>query len=263
MPPHIDPRAIVSPKSELGENVSIGPFAIVEDDVIIGDGTSIGSNALIANGARIGRGCRIFPFAIVSIESQDLKYKGEKTTFEIGDNTTVREFAALHRGTTSHWKSTVGSNCLIMAYAHVAHDCTVGSNVILANVVQLAGHVEIGDYAIIGGGTVVHQFEHIGQHAMIGGGFRIVKDVPPYILAGNEPLCFEGLNIVGLKRRGFSQEAIASLEQAYHLIYQSNLNVSQAVARIREEVPQTSEVQAVLDFIANSKRGIIRGPRHD
>ncbi|MDZ7369953.1 MAG: acyl-ACP--UDP-N-acetylglucosamine O-acyltransferase [candidate division KSB1 bacterium] len=253
----IHPTAIVDPKAELGENVSVGPYTIIEGDVQIGDNTTIASQVLIADGARIGSGCRIHHGAVIATLPQDLKFGGEKTTFEIGNNTTVREFCTLNRGTQMRGKSVVGSNCLLMAYTHVAHDCIVGDNVILANAVQLAGHVTVEDWAIIGGLTGVHQFCRIGRHVMVGGHFRVTKDVPPYILASEEPLRFVGLNSVGLRRRGFSEETMRALKHAYRLIYRSNLNVSQAVARIREEVELIPEVLHILEFIEKAERGII------
>ncbi len=259
MSTQIDPRASVSPKAQLGSNVTVGPFAVIEDDVIIGDGTSVGPSSYVANGARIGRDCRIHPFASVGGPPQDLKYKGEPTLFEMGDRCTVREYVTLNRGTTESGKTTVGSDCLFMANAHVGHDCRVGNRVIMANSVALGGHVHLGDWVIIGGGTPVHQFCKIGDHAMIGGGFRVVKDVPPFILAGQEPLVFEGLNSVGLKRRGFQPATLEVLETVYTILYRSNLNVSQAVAQIKGSVDLTPEVHTVLSFIASSKRGIISG----
>lgn len=262
MNPAIDPHAIVSPKAQLGANVSVGPHSIIEDDVIIGDGTWIGSGVLVSNGARIGKECKIHHGAAVAGPPQDLKYKGEPTVLEVGDRTVVREFATLNRGTVESGKSVVGSDCLLMAYTHVAHDCRIGNHVILANCSPLGGHVSLGDWVIVGGLTPIHQFVHIGAHAMIGGGFRVTKDVPPFILAGSDPLSFEGLNLVGLRRRGFSREAIDLLDRCYRLLYRSHLNVSQAVARIREEVRLVPEVQAVLDFVTSSKRGIVPGPTH-
>ncbi len=256
---HVDPHAVVSPKAQLGDGVVVGPFSVIEDDVVIGAGTWIGTHAHIANGSRLGKNCKVFSSAAVGGPPQDLKYNGEPTTLEVGDSTVIREFVTLNRATVETGKTIIGSNCLFMAYTHVAHDCRVGNNVIMANCSPLGGHVHVGDYVIIGGMTPVHQFVHIGDHAMIGGGFRAVKDVPPYTLCGSEPLRFEGLNIIGLRRRGFTPKAIEMLDKAYHLIYQSNLNVSQAVARIREEVEIVPEVQNVLDFIASSKRGIISG----
>ena len=253
----IDSRAAVSPKAQLGENVSVGPFAVIEDDVVIGSGTTIASHALIANGARIGKECRIHHGAVLASNPQDLKFHGEISTLEVGDHTTVREYATLNRGTHVRGKTTVGNHCFIMAYAHVAHDCSVGNHVILANAVNMAGHVVIEDYVVIGGIVAIHQFTHIGRHAMIGGGFRATKDVPPYILAGQEPLAFTGLNIVGMKRRNFPQQTIEVLDRAYQYLYGSNLNVTQALERIKAELPLLDEVRSMIEFIEKSKRGII------
>jgi len=259
---NIDPRAVVSPKATLGDGVQVGPCAVIEDDVTIGEGTTIGANAVIMNGSRIGRECRISPMAAVGGLPQDLKFKGEPTTLELGDKCVVREFVTLNRATAETGRTIIGSNCLFMAYSHVGHDCVVGDNVILANCCALGGHVHLGHWVILGGLTPVHQFCRVGDHAMIGGGFRVVKDVPPYILAGSEPLIFERLNIVGLRRRGFSEKSVELLDKTYRLIYRSSLNVSQAVARVRAEVEPSPEVEAVLTFIAKSKRGIISGYVH-
>jgi UDP-N-acetylglucosamine acyltransferase len=255
--------AQVSPKAVLGFNVSIGPFTVVEDGAVIGDGTTVASNALIGCGARIGKDCRIHHGAVVGHAPQDLKYADEPTTCEIGDRTIVREYATLHRGTGEGGRTIIGSDTFLMAYTHVAHDCVIGDHVIMANSAQLAGHVEVEDWVIIGGLTPVHQFTHIGRHAMVGGGIRVPKDVPPFVLASTDPASFEGLNSIGLRRRGFSRETIDALDRAYALLYRSNLNVSQAVARIREDAGLCAlrEVQQVLDFIARSNRGIIPGPR--
>lgn len=258
----IDPHAIVGPKAHLGENVSIGPFTTVEDDVVIGDGTWIGPHVHIANGARLGTNCKVHPGAVVGGPPQDLKYRNEPTTLEVGNNTVIRECVTLNRATVETGRTVIGNDCLFMAYTHVAHDCRVGNNVIIANCAPLGGHAHIGDYVIIGGMTPVHQFVQIGDHAMIGGGFRVIKDVPPYILCGQEPLHYEGLNIIGLRRRGFSAKSIGLLEQTYRLVYRSDLNVSQAVDRIKKEVEQSPEVKKVLDFIAGSKRGIVPGHPH-
>ncbi len=255
--PTIDSHAVISPKAQLGENVSVGPFAIVEDDVVIGSGTTIGSHTLIANGTRIGKECRIHHGAVVGTVPQDLKFRGEATTLEIGDHTTVREYATLNRGTSDRGKTTVGNHCFIMSYAHIAHDCAVGNHVILANSVNMAGHVVIEDYVVIGGLVPIHQFVHVGRHAMIGGGFRVPKDVPPYILAGQEPLSFQGLNIVGLKRRNFSSQTLDALQKAFNHIYHSQMNVSQALQKIKDEAPMIDEVRQVVEFIEKSKRGII------
>jgi UDP-N-acetylglucosamine acyltransferase len=259
----IDPRAAVSPKARLGTNVSIGPFTVVEDGAEIGDGTTVAGNALIALGARIGRDCRVHHGAVIGHAPQDLKYANEPSTCEIADRTTVREYAVLHRGTGDGGRTVIGSDCFLMAFSHVAHDCVLGDHVIMANAAMLAGHVNVEAWVIIGGVTPVHQFVSIGQHAMIGGGLRVPKDIPPYVLAGGEPAVFEGLNAVGLRRRGFTPAAIDSLDRAYTLIYRSGLNVSQGVARIREDASLTAcaEVQNVIEFIGRSKRGIISGPR--
>lgn len=259
----IDARAVVSPKAVLGPNVTIGPGTVVEPHAVIGDGTTVGANALIGTGARIGKECRIHHGAVVGHAPQDLKYADEPTTCELGDRNVVREYATLHRGTGESGRTIIGDDNFFMAFSHVAHDCVIGSRVILANAVMLSGHVEVGDYVTIGGITPVHQFVRLGSHAMIGGGSRVGRDVPPYILAGHEPLKFEGLNYIGLRRRGFSPEVLETLDRAYAIIYRSKLNVSQALARIREDAALMSvpEVRIVVEFIANSKRGILPGPR--
>ena len=255
----IDPLALVSKKAQLGENVTIGPSAIIDDDVVIGDGSSVAPYAIIQHGTRLGKECKIASFAVVGGPPQDLKYKGEPTTLEVGDQCDIREYVTLNRGTVETGKTVIGNNCMFMANAHVAHDCIVGDYCILANSVPLAGHVTLDNWVIIGGLTPVHQFVHIGDHAMIGGGYRIAKDIPPFVRAGREPLVFEGLNSVGLRRRGFSPKSIDLIEKAYVLLYRSKLNVSQAIARIKEELEQTPEIQNILNFVAGSKRGIIPG----
>ncbi len=254
---NIHPSAIIDKKAQIGNNVIIGAFSIVEGDVIIGNNTEIGSHVHVFNGARIGKNCKIHKGTVVSSYPQDLKFEGDATLFIIGDNTTIREFCTLNRGTKEHMKSVVGSNCLLMAYAHVAHDCIIGDNVILANAVQLGGHVEVEEYAIIGGMSPVHQFCHIGRHCMIGGHFRAVQDVPPYITASGEPLKYSGLNSIGLRRRGFKPDVLRTLKKTYTLLYRSKLNVSQAVERIKSEIELIPEVQHVLEFIERSNRGLI------
>jgi UDP-N-acetylglucosamine acyltransferase len=259
----IHPTAIVSPKAQIADGVSIHPYAIVEDDVTIGENTFIDSHVLVANGARIGKNCKIHKGAVVSTPPQDLSYNNEPTTFELGDHSTIREFCTLNRGTKKqHFKSVVGSNCLLMAYTHVAHDCIIGNNVIIANSVQMAGHVTIDDYAIIGGLTAIHQFVNIGAYTMVGGHFRIPKDIPPYIMAGGWPVSYERLNIIGLRRRGFSNEAIDSINQAYRILFLSKLNVSQGIERITATMTIIPEIQRIIDFVAKSKRGIITARRH-
>lgn len=254
----VDPKAIVSPKAQLGDGVTVGPFTIIEDDVVVGEGCKIAASAYIANGARIGRNCIIHHGAVVSNVPQDLKYAGEETTLEIGDSTVVREFVTLHKGTAETGKTVIGSNCLLMANAHVAHDCRVGDNCIFANLVALAGHVTVGDWVIIGGGTPVHQFTHVGSHAMIGGGFRVIKDIPPYVLAGREPLRYEGVNVIGLRRRGFTSVQIETIENAYRVLYSSGMMYSDAIKKIESDFPPSAEITTILNFLKNSSRGIIR-----
>jgi UDP-N-acetylglucosamine acyltransferase len=253
----VHPTAVVDPKAELEAGVTIGPFSVIEADVRIGKNCWIGPQVHIATGTRIGAECRIFTGAALGNPPQDLKFGGEETTLEIGERTTIREFVTLNRGTKEHWKTLIGSDCLLMAYSHVAHDCIIGNHCILANAANLAGHVTIEDWASLGGMVPVHQFVRIGQHSFVGGAYRVPKDVPPYILTMGEPLTFGGLNSVGLSRRGFTEEAIAALKRAYKILYKSRLNVSQAVKRIHAECELTPEIQNVLSFIEKSERGII------
>jgi UDP-N-acetylglucosamine acyltransferase len=251
------PFVSIHPDAKIGKNVEIGPFTFIDKDVEIGDGTKIMANVTILEGTRIGKNCIIFPNAVISAIPQDLKFKGEKTTAVIGDNTTIRECVTINRGTASKGTTIVGSNCLIMAYVHVAHDCVVGNNIILGNTTQLAGEVHVDDWAIISGGTLVHQFTRIGSHVMIQGGSRIGKDVPPFAMAGRDPLAYCGLNLVGLRRRGFSNEKIEEIQNIYRTLYMSGLNVSQAIAKIKETFQETEERKVVLDFLEGSERGII------
>ncbi|NHB69336.1 acyl-ACP--UDP-N-acetylglucosamine O-acyltransferase [Perlabentimonas gracilis] len=254
----ISSQAYIHPDAKIGKDVKIEPFAYIAQDVVIGDGTWIGPNATIMDGARIGSNCKIFPGAVVAAIPQDLKFKGEVTTAEIGDNTVLRECVTVNRGTASRGTTRVGTNCLLMAYVHVAHDSIVGNYVILGNAVQLAGEVEIEDFAILSGGCLVHQFERIGSHVMIQGGSKVNKDVPPFAMAGRDPLSFVGLNVVGLRRRQFNPEKVAEIQQIYRIIYGIGLNVSQAVAEIEGTMPSTPERDLILDFIKSSSRGIIR-----
>jgi len=254
----IHATAIVSPKAELASNVIIGPYTIVEDNVIIGEGTTVASNALIASGARLGQNVKIHHGAVIATQPQDLKFGGEESTVVIGDRTTVREYATVNRGTAARGETTVGEECLLMAYSHVAHDCVLGNNVIMANSVNLAGHIEIGDFAILGGVLPVHQFVKIGAHAMIGGGFRVQQDVCPYALVAGYPLRVMGLNSIGLRRRGFKVEVIRTLDKAFKILFFSDLNTSQALERIKSEVEPIPEVQTIVDFIVASDRGIIK-----
>lgn len=254
----IHSSAIVGPGAELSENVSVGPFSIIEDGVKVGAGTVVGPHVLIAKGTNIGQKCSICHGAVLGTAPQDLKYRGEETTLEIGNRTVIREFASLNRGTSARQKTVVGSDCLIMTYAHIAHDCFIGNYVIIENAVNLSGHVTVEDFAIIGGVVPVHQFVKIGQHSFIGGGLRVSKDIPPFIKAAGEPLRPVGLNLVGLRRRGFSTQTIATLKKAYRILFRSNLNTSQAVERISNQVEQIVEIRILLEFIKNSQRGIIK-----
>lgn len=253
------PLAYVHPQAKVAKNVVIEPFVNIEKNVEIGEGTWIGSNVTIMEGARIGKNCKIFPGAVISAIPQDLKFSGEETLAKIGDNTTIREFVTVNRGTKANMETVVGSNCLLMAYVHVAHDCIVGNNVILANCVTLAGHIEIDDWAIVGGMSAVHQFCKIGVHTMISGGALVRKDVPPFTKAAREPLSFVGINSIGLRRRGYSPETIKEIQEIYRVLYVKGMNVSQAVAYIEAELPATPERDEILTFISRSSRGIMKG----
>lgn len=254
----IHPTAIVSKKAKLGDNIVVSAYAIIHDDVEVGNDCFIGPHAVLYNGARIGNRVKIFQAASIAHTPQDLTFANEYSNFFVDDDTTIHEFVTLHRGTKSTGFSKVGKNCLLMAYAHVAHDCVIGNNCILSNGVQVGGHVEIEDYAIIGGLTPVHQFCKVGQHAMIGGGFRIVQDVPPYILSGSEPLKYAGVNLIGLRRRGFSNEAMSLIKKIYSYIYDKTLNVSQAKEKIIREIGEENiYVKNILNFLKKSQRGIV------
>lgn len=255
---NISPLAHVSENALIGKDVTIGPFVTIDENVVIGDGTIIDSNAVIHSGARIGNNCHIHSGAVVSDIPQDLKFKGEDSLAIIGDNTSIREFVTIHRGTASKGKTVIGNNCLIMAYCHVAHDCELGDNVIMSNQVQLAGEVVVGDYAVLGGGALVHQFTHIGKHVMLQGGSLVNKDLPPYIMAGRYPISYEGVNSVGLHRRGFSEERINKIQQVYRVLYLSRLNNTEALAKVIAEVPQSPERDDIVNFVKASKRGIVR-----
>lgn len=259
----ISPLAHIHPDARIGKAVRIDPFAVIHEEVIIGDGTHIMSNAVLLPGTQIGKECLIYPGAVIGGIPQDLKFVGEKTTVEIGDHTTIRECVTINRGTQDKFKTSIGSHCLIMAYAHIAHDCILGDHVILANAVQLAGHVQVGDYAIIGGLAGASQFARIGAHTYIAGQSAISKDVPPFIKAGKAPLGYVGINSVGLKRRGFSSETINGILNVYRTLYYRNLNTSQAIASIEQEIPAFSERDEILSFIRESARGIIRSSGED
>lgn len=250
--------AFVHPEAKLGENVIVEPFAYVDANTEIGDGTRVMTQATILSGARIGKNCVIFPHATIAGIPQDLKFQGEETTAIIGDNTTIRECATVNRGTASKGYTKVGSNCLIMAYSHVAHDCELKDYVILGNTTQLAGEIEIDDYAIVSGGSLAHQFTKIGRHVMIQGGSKIAKDIPPFVMVGREPISYVGLNIVGLRRRGFTSERINGIQEIYRTLYLSGYNISQAVERIEQDLPTSEDRDLILDFVRSSSRGIVR-----
>ena len=248
----------VHPDAQIGNNVEIGPFSTIEANVIIGDGTWIGPNVTIMNGARLGSNCQVFPGAVISAIPQDLKYEGELTTVEIGDETTIRECVTINRGTKAYGKTVIGKKGLIMAYVHIAHDCIIGDHVILVNSVALAGHVEIGHWSIVSGLSAVHQFVKIGEHAMVGGGAMVRKDVPPFITAAGEPVTYAGVNSVGLKRRGFSSVDVNLIQDVYRIIYQSGRNISQALEVVKREHNADPTVSRIIDFIESSTRGLIR-----
>lgn len=252
------PFAVIDPSAKIGENVKIGPFVTIDGNVEIGDGTVIDSNVTIHSGARIGKNCHIHSGAVISDIPQDLKFKGEETLAIIGDNTSIREFVTIHRGTASQGKTVVGSNCLIMAYCHVAHDCVLHDRIIMSNAVQLAGEVVVEDWAIIGGGTLVHQFTHIGPNVMIQGGSQVNKDIPPYATIGRQPISYMGINSVGLNRRGYTQEQIETINNVYRALYFSELNFRDAIAKIEAEMPASAERDIIVDFVKNSPRGIVR-----
>ncbi len=249
----------IHPDARIAPSALVDPFTVIHGDVEIGEGTWIGSNVTIFDGARIGKNCKIFPGAVISAIPQDLKYKGEKTLTIIGDNTSIRECVTVNRGTAALGRTEVGANCLLMAYVHVAHDCLLGNNVILANSVNLAGHVEIEDFAILEGYVGVSQFIRIGAHSFIGGQTGVRKDVPPFVKAAREPLSYVGVNSVGLRRRGYTAEAVQDIQDMYRIIYQAGYAVSKAVTLVEEQFPVSEHRDAILQFIRKSEKGTIRG----
>ncbi len=253
-------KAFVHPNAKIGNNVTIEPFAYIAGDVEIGDGTWIGPNSTIMDGARIGKNCKIFPGAVISAIPQDLKFAGEITTAEIGDNTTIRECVTMNRGTSDRNKTVVGNNCLLMAYVHVAHDALIGNNVILANTANIAGHVTIEDFVILEGVVAVQQFVRIGAHSFIAGGSLVRKNVPPFVKAAREPLSYAGINAIGLRRRGYDPEVISQIEDIYRHIFVHGTNVSKSIEEIKTSVAESDAKSQILDFIESSEKGIIRGP---
>lgn len=261
---NIHPLATVHPNAKIGSNVEIGPYAYVDENVEIGDGCKIHPHAVIYPYVKIGRNTEVFPGAVIGAVPQDLKFDGEITYVEIGDNVTIRECATINRGTKASGKgiTRIGSNTLIMSYVHVAHDCKVGSHCILVSHVGIAGETDVDDWAIIGGGTLVHQFSHIGTHAMVGGGCKVNKDIPPYVLSGRDPICYAGVNIVGLRRRGFDSDVVRNIKDIYDTIYYQGYNVTDGCSKVEEGFPASVEKDTIIEFIKNSKRGIIRADDH-
>ncbi|UZD22554.1 acyl-ACP--UDP-N-acetylglucosamine O-acyltransferase [Algoriphagus halophytocola] len=255
----ISPLAHIDPKASIGKNVHIDPFTMIEENVVIGDNTWIGPNVTIFSGARIGKNCKIFPGAVIAGIPQDLKFQGEESTVMIGDNTTIRECVTISRGTVEKQTTVIGSDCLLMAYVHVAHDCVIGSHVIIANSVQIAGHVSIDDWAIVGGSSAVHQFVKIGMHSMVSGGSLVRKDVPPFTKAAREPLSYAGVNSLGLRRRGFSSDSISHIQEVYRYLFLNSLNNSKALEEIEVNLPATKERDEILNFIRSSERGVMKG----
>ena len=252
----IHPTAVIGQSAILGEGVTVGPYSVIEDDVEIGDGTAIWPHVHIASGARIGSSCRIHSGAVLATEPQDLKFSGEKTWLYVGDRTVIRECVTLNRGTKASGKTVIGSDNLIMAYVHAGHDCVIGNHVVIANSVQFGGHCEVGDYAVIGGLTGVHQFVRIGRFAMVGGIARASLDVPPFVMAGgHDSFRYEGLNAIGLKRRGFTSEKITLIRDAYRLLFQSGLLLANALEKVKSELPQEPEILEILDFFASGTHG--------
>lgn len=251
----------IHPDAKIGKDVKIGPFCNIAGDVEIGDGTELLSHVTVLDGARIGKNCKIFPGAVIGAIPQDLKFKGEYTTLELGDNNTIRECVTLNRGTASRGKTVIGSNNLIMAYCHVGHDCVLGNHLVISNDTQIAGEVEIDDWAVVGGACAVVQFSKIGKHAMVSGKLGVIKDVPPYAKAGRDPISYVGVNSVGLNRRGFTQETINLIADCYRIIYLRGYNHTQALEVLKSEIKQCAERDDIINFLESSTRGIMKGPK--
>lgn len=254
------PLAYIHPEAKIAQNVVIEPFTTIYKNVEIAEGTWIGPNVTIMEGARIGKNCKIYPGAVISAAPQDLKYKGEPSTVNIGDNSVIRECVTINRGTALDKNNTkIGNNCLVMAYVHIAHDCIIGDNVIIANAVQLAGHIEVQDHVFIGGTTAVQQFVKIGAHVMVSGGTLVRKDIPPFVKAAREPLAYAGVNSIGLRRRGFSNEKIAEIQEIYRTLFLSGLNYTAALDKIELVMAPSAERDDILNFFRTSERGVIKG----
>ncbi len=254
----ISPLAFIDPEAKIGENCEIGPFCFIDKNVVVGDNNVLMNSVTLLSGTRLGNGNTLFPGAVIGAVPQDLKFRGEETSVEIGDNNKIRENVTIHRGTASKGKTVVGSGNLIMENAHIAHDCEVGSGIIIGNSTKLAGEVVIDDNAILSAVVLVHQFCRVGGYTMVQGGSRTSKDIPPFIIGGKEPIAYAGLNIVGLRRRGFSADVIENIHNAYRLVYNSNLTVNEAIEQIRKDIPMSKEIEYIIEFISSSQRGIIR-----
>lgn len=254
----ISPLAYIHPEAVIGEGCEIGPFCYIDKNVVIGKNNHLMNSVTLLSGARIGDGNRIFPGAVIGAIPQDLKFKGEETTAEVGDNNTIRENVTINRGTAAKGKTVVGSNNLLMEGMHVAHDAVVGNGCIIGNTTKIAGEVVIDDFAIISACVLIHQFCHVGSYVMVGGGTRTSQDIPPYCMAAREPVAYCGLNLVGLRRRGFSSELIENIHNTYRLLYQRGKLREECLQEIRETVPMSPEIEYILDFVTSSKRGIIK-----
>lgn len=252
-------QANIHPGAKIADGVIVEPFATVYENVEIGEGSWIGPNAVIMDGARLGKNCKVFPGAVISAIPQDMKYEGEETIAEIGDNTTIRECVTINKGTQAKGKTTIGNNSLLMAYVHIAHDCIIGDNVILVNNATLGGEVEIDDFAIVSASALIHQFCRIGKHTMLQGGSRVGKDVPPFITAGRIPLGYQGLNSIGLRRRGFAAGKISEIQEIYRIVFHGGYNNTQAIEYIEKNFPSSPERDEILGFMKDSKRGLIKG----
>lgn len=255
----IQPLSYIHPEAKIAANVVIEPFSTIHQDVVIGEGTWIGSNVTIMNGARIGKNCRIFPGAVISGEPQDLKFEGEITTAEIGDNTTIRECVTINRGTKDRFKTVIGKNCLIQAYSHIAHDCIIGDYCIFSNSSTLAGHITVGDHVVLAGLVAVHQFCKIGSHSFVTGGTLVRKDVPPFIKAAREPISYAGINSVGLRRKGYTSEQISEIQNIYRVLFVQNRNLAKALDIVETEFEATEIRDEILGFVRSSDRGVVRG----
>lgn len=254
----ISELAYVHPDAKLGANVTVEPFAYIAGNVVVGDDCRIRTGAVLLDGTRMGRNCEVHTAAVVSSLPQDLKFKGEETTVEIGDNNVIHECVTISRGTAAKGKTVIGSNNLIMAYVHIAHDCVVGSHVVLVNRVSLGGEVEVDDWAIIGGHSAIHQFCRIGAHAMLSGGSLVNKDVPPYVKAAHNPLSYVGPNYIGLRRRGFTSEKISEIQEIFRILFQMGYGYGKAVDLVEKEIPQSEERDMIVSFVRSSKRGILK-----